>query len=276
MRRALSIVSLLACAGLLAGCGGGPGNPVTAAVAKSEQAGGAKVTLTATFVVPTGDTYAMTGRGAFGPQGGEMTYAISDFLRLAPTLGGSATTLKAIYVESPAGPVVYSSFPFITGRLPAGKHWMKLDVAKALRAFPYETLLAVGNTLQSPSDLIDLLRAATAPAKLGTGYYATTVQLDHTQKLGVGPQTMAGIMTNQGALTDGQTHVWIAPDGFLRKVEIEYDTATTDQVQSELTVTLDLSGWGTPVTVTPPPAGQVVDDTQAVLSGVSFERPAHK
>jgi hypothetical protein len=265
---------LLACALAVAGCGGSGGNRIVAAVAKSERAGSAKVVLNAEYVVLLGNTtYTLTGRGAFGREGGQMTYDVADFLNLAPTLLGTASRMTARYAETDAGPVVYSSYPLITGRLPPGKRWTKLDLRRALVAVPYTTLLALGNTLQSPADLLDLLRTCNSVTEVAPGHYASTTRFDAAQGLSLGARTMSSIITNQGALTDGRTDVWVSPDGYVTKLQVEYDTATVDQIQSELTVTLAFSDWGAPVTVAPPPAAEVEDGTRDALANVPFRRP---
>src|SRR5689334_10117786 len=220
MPRALTMLSLLACALILAGCGGKKENPIVAAVAKSEQAGSADVVLSADYVVLLGNTtYTLTGRGVFDPKGGAMTFDVADFLNLNPPMLGTATTMKAVYAETPAGPIVYSTYPFITGRLPAGKSWMMLDLRKALVSVPYATLLAVGNTLQSPADLLDLLRTDDSVTVVAPGHYQSTTRFDATQPLAIGPQTMSSIITTQGALTDGRTDVWVSPDGYVSKLQ---------------------------------------------------------
>jgi hypothetical protein len=272
MPRALPMLLSLLAGGLAAAaCGGKNENPIVAAVAKSEKAGSADVALSADYVVLLGNTtYTLTGRGVVDPQGGAMTYDVGDFLNLDPTLVGTATEMKAVYAETQTGPIVYSSYPFITRRLPAGKRWMKLDLHKALIAVPYATLLAVGNTLQSPADLLDLLRTDASVTVVAPGHYRSTTRFDATQSLGLGPQTMSSIITTQGALTDGRTDVWVSPDGYVSKLQIEYDTSTVDQIQSELTVTLRFSNWGTRVGYSVPPPATVQDATQDALRGVSF------
>jgi len=275
MLRALPMLSLLACALALAGCGGKKQNAIVAAVSKSEKAGSADVAMSADYVVLLGNTtYTLTGHGVIDAKGGAMSFDVGDFLNLDPTLVGTATTMKTVYAETPAGPIVYSSYPFITGRLPAGKRWMRLDVHKALVSVPYATLLAVGNTLQSPGDLLDLLRTDDSVSVVAPGHYRSTTRFDATAPLAIGPQTMSSIVTTQGALTDGRTDVWVSPDGYVSKLQMEYDTSTVDQIQSELTVTLRFENWGKQVSYAVPPPRVVQDVTQAALRGVSFRGSA--
>ena len=271
MPRALPLLTLLACAVALAGCGGKKENPIVAAVARSEKAGSAHVALSADYVVLLGNTtYTLTGHGVFDPKGGAMTFDVGDFLNLDPTLLGTATTMRTVYTETPAGPIVYSTYPFITGRLPAGKTWMRLDLHRALVSVPYATLLAVGNTLQSPADLLDLLRTDDSVTPVAPGHYRSTTRFDATQSLAAGPRSMSSIITSQGALTDGRTDVWVSPAGYVSKLQMEYDTSTVDQIQSELTVTLRFSNWGRRVAYAVPPPHAVQDVTQDTLRGVSF------
>jgi len=282
----LVVVSALLLAGLT-GCGGsGSTDPVQTALARSERAGGVRVafTLGIDLIGGPNSENTITGTGTFDGTAADMTYTIAPgYLNNTSTLlAGHAGTMQARYVETAEGaPVLYSTFAFVGHQLPAGKTWMKLDVGASIALIPSETLVAIGDLVTNPAEIVALLHAASALRAIGpetidgtpTTHYSVGVTLDTAKQESNAAQVFAQDLVTQGAKNSGQVDVWVGEDGLIRRIELPYDSATNG-VETLNTIVLDLSDWGTPVRVVPPPAVFVYDATQDALDGVPFGTPS--
>jgi hypothetical protein len=125
---------------------------------------------------------------------------------------------------------------------------------------------------QNPAQSLDLLRAAGQVSQIGsdtidgvavTQYHAT---VDLNKALQLRGVSQAGIrrLLEFGAPTDIPIDVWIGKsDGLVRKLQMNYDLTQSGRPVSTLT-TLNLSDWGTDVSVKAPPPDQVFDATDLV------------
>src|SRR5262249_17871161 len=161
-RSLLSARAAAACA--LTACGvRNSVDPGASAATKSEQAGGYKVAMTVTASTGGAEQVAMTGRGTFGKDEGELEVRLAGLMGnvLGGLSGGSGTdaTMKAVYLTEDGDPVVYMNLGFLSSFLPGGKPWVRLDVAKAGEATGVDVNQLLGGAGQNPSDWLGLLES---------------------------------------------------------------------------------------------------------------------
>jgi hypothetical protein len=250
MRR--SALALLAVPLVAAACGGGkssappPSDPLAAvkgAAVKTAAAGSEKLGLVAT-VVSGGQTVELKGTGGFD------TKAHLGSLRGTLAAGGVNGALD----EVSQGTTLYVKSDLLGAMLPAGKTWIKLDLAQLAKSqgLDVSSLLS-----QDPSQALKQLESLKDVTKVGAetvGGFATThyhAAID-VSKL---PSAAKG--------GTGDYDVWIGDDGYVHRVR-----ATITSKASKATVTTDFSGYGDKVTVTVPPASQVYDGTRTKIPGL--------
>lgn len=139
--------------------------------------------------------------------------------------------------------------------LKMGANWTKLDTSKLTggadsQVSPTQIL----SYLQGASDQVTSTGPQTINGQQATGYRAT-VDLDKVAAKQTSPQAKQ-LITSVEQLTGAKTlplQVWVDGQGRLVREENTVNvTAAGHQVQSK--TTLDLTDYGTPVTVTAPPA----------------------
>src|SRR5262249_26833740 len=164
LRRSLPAVALAALACALTACGvRNSVDPVASAATKSEQAGGYQVAMTVTTSTGGAQQIAMTGRGTFGQDEGELEVTLAGLMGsvLGGLSGGSGTdaTMKAVYLTEDGDPVVYMNLGFLSSFLPGGKPWVRLDIAKAGKTAGVDLSQLLGGAGQNPSDWLGLLES---------------------------------------------------------------------------------------------------------------------
>jgi len=244
MRRATFLLLLVPLAA--AGCGGSkaknansasPLDAVRSAAQKTEQSGSAHLSLTAK-VVAGGQNVDLKGDGAFDVKAHDGS--------LNATFDASA--LSGTIQEVQKGTDLYLKSDLFALALPAGKTWIKLDLAKAAksRGVNLQALLA-----QDPSASLKALQALRSATKIGTeqvGGVATThyrAQIDTSKLSGASSLPSAGTYD-----------VWVGDDGYIHRVEAVVSAGKTSSGNVNATVTTDLSSFGSKVNVTVPPSGE--------------------
>jgi hypothetical protein len=241
MRRALLLLPVL----VAAGCGGGghpaatvSGDPLVAAADATTKQGSEKLALDAKVDL-SGQSLSLGGTGAFNDKAHEGQL----HLNFTAGLAGSST-LDEIFKDN----VIWLRSPLLAGSLPKGKQWLKVDLAKEAQALGFDLKALTG---QTPSDAL---------AKLHFHGHVTTV----------GKETVDGVETTHYTealgLTDQTTKAryksvdaWVDDQGLVRKVRLDYTTPVTGSQPAHTVVTMTFSDFGVPVSVTPPPPGEVVD-----------------
>jgi LppX/LprAFG-like lipoprotein len=244
MRRAAFVLLLVPLA--TAACGGSksktavsvsPLEAVRSAAQKTEQSGSAHLNLTAT-VVAGGQNVSLRGSGAYDVKAHDGS--------LDATFDAGA--ISGAIQEVQQGTDVYLKSDLFSVALPAGKTWVKLDLAKAAksRGLNLQALLA-----EDPSASLKALQALRGVTKIGTeqvGGVATThyrAQIDTTK------------LSGASGLPGGGTYdVWIGDDGYIHRVQTVVSAGKTASGRVRATVTTDLSGYGTKVNVKVPPSGE--------------------
>lgn len=238
MRRAALLVLLVL---PLAACGGSskssstgttPIDAVKAAAKKTYAAGSEAMALTAS-VDAVGQSVELSGHGAFDTKGrkGAMTLAVDG--------GPISTTVDEVL----SGTDVYLKSPLLASDLPAGKTWVKIDLAKVhLSGIDLQSLLA-----QDPSAELKTLESLKSAKKVGTDQVGGVSTTHYT------------VQTAQKTLP--AYDVWVGDDGYIHRVRF-------DQATPKVSVTVDLSKFGKKVTAKAPPASQVYESKNGSIPGL--------
>lgn len=224
----------------LAACGGGskkassstPMDAVTKAATKTYAAGSESLSLTAN-VEAAGQAVVLGGTGAFETKGARGS------MSLHVKAGPIATTVDEVL----AGNAVYLKSPLLASGLPAGKTWLKLDLSKIhVAGVDLQSLLA-----QNPGGELKILQSLSSATKVGTGQVDGVSATHYT--------------VQPAAKTFPSYDVWVGADGYIHRVQVA-------QANPKVAVTLDLSKFGAPVKVTPPPAAQVYTSKNGTIPGL--------
>jgi hypothetical protein len=254
-RRTLAAVAatIVLVAGLtigLAVSGGDDDGHASAAVTRSTDAtlqeGSAHLALTMHGTVGPASVDA-NGRGAVDFANQASTFALTMHVL------GQTETLQMVQ----DGQTVYVSIPQITQLVP-GKSWASVSNTEHLPdAGSLSPFLGAGN----PSDILKQLSA----------HGATVTPLAPSTIDGVAVQGYRVIPPSRvGGSSAGPPHtaldVYIDGANLVRRVNLSV-SGTAESMPMNVDATLDLSDYGSPVTVTPPPADQVVPFSQLLGPG---------
>lgn len=242
-------------------------NPVSAAIAKSEDAGGANLALTITADNGSGQPVTVTANGTFDQTSADLTIDAASALAAAglPDAGGP---IEVRYLQENGDPVVYANAPALAAFIPGGKSWVRLDIAQAAQKLGV-TLSPLGATAtQNPGQALDLLRSIGSVETVGsetvdgastTHYHATIDLTKAAANLAPQEQGLLSHLIARGAPSSIPVDIWIGDDGLVHKL-----TFNDSAARGSVALTLDISGYGTPVTVTAPAAADTLDATGLV------------
>jgi hypothetical protein len=260
-------VALGAVALVSAGCGGATGSalsldPVAAAATKTQQAGAAHVRFTIHFA-GADRTVAVRGAGVIDGTSSELTFDTGT-----AQLGGGRA--KVISLEQSGDYVLYVQLDALASQLPAGKHWVEVDVSKLGKSAGVDlgTLLS-GSQIQ-PGDLLSMLQAEGAKIRsLGSATVdgtATThyrVTIDTAKALDAQGLTSPLLAAAAAQVPQVPVDAWIGKDGLLRRIRL---AAATEQ--GRLSMRMDLFDYGANTTIAAPPSSDVFDATQLAQQGI--------
>jgi hypothetical protein len=250
-------------------------DPVASAATKTEQAGGSKMSMTADVNSPAGQSYEITANGAFDQQEGEMTMDLSNLLQSTGLPVGSGSGIVLRYLTENGDPVVYMEMPFLASELPAGKTWIRLDLEKAGKSLGVDFSQLLSQSNQNPAQTLDLLRASGDVTTVGpdtvdgvaTTEYEGSIDLAKAAKLRGLPQDLVQKLEDATGASEIPVEVWIGADGLVRQMRETIDTTTGGQPLTT-TMTMDMSDFGTDVSVSAPPSDEVLDITDQAVSGL--------
>jgi hypothetical protein len=245
MRRAILLLPLL----LVAGCGGSgtrtpvSGDPLIAAADATTKQGSEKLTLDAKVDL-SGQTLSLGGSGAFN----DRTHEGELHLNFTAGIAGSST-LDEIFKND----VIWLRSPLLAGSLPNGKQWLKVDLAKEAQALGFDLKALTG---QTPSDALAKLHLHGHVTTIGKETVDGVETTHYSEGLGITEQGTKARYKSVDAWVDGQ--------GLVRRVQLDYTTPVTGGQPAHTVVTMTFSDFGAPVSVTPPPAAEVVDASNKV------------
>jgi hypothetical protein len=234
---------------------------VLQAGAKTQAAKSGRIALTAD-VVGGAASGTMSGEGAFAGRRGRMSMDLSG-------LGNGEVTGRMEVVFDRL--LIYMKFPPEVAReLPAGKTWVKFDLAKLgkQKGINFEELMQLGGS--DPSQSLDLLRAASndfaavgdeAVRGVQTTHYRGTIDMEKLAQQGPAKarESYRRIIEETGQ-KQIPVDIWIDEDGLTRRLRYEQKMpggGSTDFTQ-------EFYDFGADVDVEAPPANQVIDITELV------------
>jgi hypothetical protein len=230
-----------------------------AAAEKSEHAGGYHVAIAVTLGFPGGSEGQISGAGAFDGQADELGLDLSNLLQNTPLPLGSGRGVEARFLPESGAPMLYLRAPYLDSQLPPGKRWFRLDLQSGGNTIGNTFTQLLGRGGQSPSQMLDLLRATGHVTDVGPNIvggakvtrYRGVVDLRQAAKLDQGAAaTVARALASADPATIS-VDVWIGDgDGLVHQIRSSASTTLTT-----------ISRWGSRVAVAPPPRGQVVDAT---------------
>jgi hypothetical protein len=270
IRHLATMLALLGMGAGLTGCGiSATVDPVAAAASRTQDAGGAKVTMA--IEVVDGDsrrTFTIAGNGVLDGDEGELTIDVSKVLEAvgaADALGGE---LDLRYLQEDGDTVLYVDFPALSATLPSGRRWIRLDVDKAAKSVGADLDKMMTQANQNPAEILDMLRATGQVEKVGTETidgaettkYKVAVDLAKAAELRGISSDLVERLTSAGAPTRLPAEVWVGDDGLVRQFRVAEDLSARLHSGS-VRITVGLRDFGTDVSVTAPRADEVFDAT---------------
>ncbi|MFI5009189.1 MAG: hypothetical protein ACHQDY_02830 [Solirubrobacterales bacterium] len=285
MKRSNAIAALGAMAALVAGgvavsgCGASATlDPIARAAEVSSQQTGVTIAMSMQFSSPAlpGGSYAITANGSFDERAhtGQMTMDLSGVPGLSSLPGGGDGQVRIVMVY----PDIYMNMPFLAGKLPEGKTWMKLDIGKAAAAAGVDSSSLSSLDQSDPTQFLEYLRGSSGGVVsfgsetiegVPTTHYHGTLELSRVlSKLPGSEQAAAKAALEKLGTGDAfPVEVWIDAQGRVRRMEMSLGGAGATAGLSA-TITIDFKSYGAVPPVVPPPAGEVFDATSTAISGI--------
>ena len=247
----------------LAACGGGSSPHVQAdplafvkhAASRTAGAFSEHMAMTAT-VSAAGQSFSMNGAGDY------VNKPPRSNISMSMSLMGRHVTFDGVQ----AGTVMYMRSPLFRKELPAGKTWMKLDMAKFGKSagINYSSLMS-----RSPAQALQQIEAAGSVKSVGvetidgveTTHYQVT-NIDITKLL------QGAKLQGLGDVKYGPIDVWVGnKDGYVYRESMSFNYSVSGQSAS-MSMQTDLSKFGEKVNVKAPPASEVFDATSLASGGL--------
>jgi len=263
--RHLALVPVVALALVSAGCGGSGTATTTTTQATTTAAAAPMASPAAQELIDAVTTTAaqpisklgLSGRLVLGTtmlnlNGSGVYDTVKEIGSYTLTLGGGSgnTSVEEIFNQE----TIWLRSPLIAGALPAGKQWIKIDLATSGATLGFDFK---GLTAETPADVFGILARVTGATKVGstalgglalTHYKVTVRQFPATDPI---EQLTHAVYAPVDA--------WIDKDGFIRRVALDY-RARLDPAKPKLArvlLTMDFLTVGGKVAVSEPPAAQV-------------------
>jgi LppX_LprAFG lipoprotein len=263
----LPVVAVLA-----AGCGSGGGtlslDPVASAATKTQQTGTYSFDYSASMQV-LGQQFSFTGNGESDMANGRMQMTM-DFTGLPAQLTQNGSTAEFVLADK----VMYLKMPFLSGMLPGGKQWMKVDLAAAAK----QAGTSLGSFGQlDPQQWLQQLLASNDTKKLGSDtvqgeqmtHYRTTIDPDKAiSKVPAAQRAAVRKAMKQIGMSTIPVDVWVDGKGLLRQESLSLTMGQGLQ-NATMKMTYDMHDFGQPVNVEVPPADQVFDALSALKGGLT-------
>jgi hypothetical protein len=205
-----------------------------------------------------------------------------DMSQLAGAAGIKASQFKVTEILN--GTVFYMRFPFLDGKLPDNKKWLKIDLAKAGNVAG----LNLGQALQpgqDPGQQLSYLRSVSNAKKVGTETIdgVQTTHYHGVEDLSRYPDLLpakqraaarAGVQKLIKAIGSSSYPIdaWVDKDNLIRRMHLVMSMNLPQAAGQKLNmdITENLSHFGTQVDATPPAAKDVYDATK--LTGNALQQ----
>jgi hypothetical protein len=286
---ALAALAALAGGGLaLSGCGASATlDPIARAAQVTSQQSGVHISMSIKFSapgLPGAGSFAMTAEGYFDERkrSGEMTMDLSGIPGVS-ALTGAGSSIKMIFLY----PTIYMNMPFLAGKMPQGKTWMKLDISKAAQAAGIDASQLGSLNQNDPTKFLDYLRASSgAVVSLGsetvdgvpTTHYSATLQLSRILDRLPGDQQAAAkaALEKLGSAGNGAggipVEVWVDTQGRVRRMQMSLSGlagSTGASAGSGGSITIDFKSYGPVPPIVAPPASEVFDASDMLKNGAA-------
>ena len=232
---------------LAAGCAGGAemaaSDIVTAAAARTERAGTARVTLTVSLAGVAPEPLSMAGTGAIDlrEDAARVTFDIASLAGARHAVPGPHTDMDVFF----DGTFLYVRLPYFAEHCcpVAPEPWLKVSRGEPLHLVGLHQL-----PKNDPNRTLALLAAPREAEPLGGRRYRVTL--------------------GNGAARE-PADVWIDDEGFVRRIAVVYrDIELSFWQNGDMTVTLELDEIGREVAVEPPSPDDVMTSKQLARGGV--------
>jgi len=217
-----------------------------------------------------GNSLEMSGNGSSDLAHGlaSMTMHIDN----APAGVSAAQASSYWVVDSSNGFVEYVRMPALEGHLPAGKSWLKIDLGALAKARGIDLGKLERGDRADPSMGFSYLRGATGVTAVGqetvgavtTTHYRATVDLQRLAAAETDAEARDSLQRaiRLSGISTYPAEAWIDDAGYLRRMRITMpETDGTQTRVATMTVTEELSDFGTAAHVVLPPSSGVVDIT---------------
>jgi hypothetical protein len=281
--------AIAASAAVSAGCGGTSSSqalaldPVSAAAAKTQDAGAARIRLDIA-VRGQGNAVRLHGTGAIDGTSGELTFDLGSLYRQTGNPAGAGPNatmaqllhgkMTVISLEQDGDYVLYLRLGVLSSEIPGGKEWVKLDLSKLGKSAGVDVGSMLSGSQLSPTDLLGVLRSKGAkvqklgPANVGgtaTSHYRVRVDVAKAlEAKGLTSPLLSNIPKTMKALSED---VWIGKDGLVRRVGLAYGRPQASSPR--VAMTMDVYDYGSQIKIAAPPSSQVFDATQYAQQGIS-------
>jgi len=245
-------------------------DPVASAALKSENAGGANVTLTVGVDSSKG-SFTASANGVVGDGQAAVTADLSHLFAASGLPAGNGS-VEVRYLQENGDPVLYVNSPMLSTLIPGGKSWARVDLQQAGKAAGVDiNQMLAQAAAQNPANALDLLRSAgsvqtvgpdTLPGGVQTTRYTATIDLAKAAGLvgGPAPEAVQQLIA-QGGPSTIPVDVWIDANGLVRQLKVD-QTVGTGADAATVHLNLGLSDYGTtPVNVAAPPSADTLDVT---------------
>jgi pyruvate/2-oxoglutarate dehydrogenase complex dihydrolipoamide acyltransferase (E2) component len=236
------------------------GDPVGRAVAVlARQKGGLAVSMRGSISAQGVDS-ALTGTGRIDRRSHRGSFTVVTAIHDAKVSIRSVMDGHSVYLNSDA----------FNGRLPGGRSWMKIDLAKAARQKGFDlAALGTNGPSQDPSQVLDYLRGAGRAKKVGTetvrGVKTTRYRIIANLRRAKARSTTTAsklaieqLVDSLGGKTKLPVDVWIDGRHRIVRERVRY-TAELRGAENAMDFTTDFTGFGVAVKADPPPRRDTVD-----------------
>jgi hypothetical protein len=280
------LAALAAATVALSGCGASATlDPVARAADVTSKQGGARISFTMQFsspALPGGFAIKANGYVDQRRRSGQMTMDMSGIPGLSALPGGGTGTIRLIFQY----PVIYMNMPLLASRLPAGKTWLKLDIAKAAKSIGIDSSQFSSLNQTDPTQFLGYLRGSSGNVTtvgqeslhgVATTHYRATLELSKIlEHLSGGQRDAAkGVLAKLGNANAIPVDVWVDGQDRLRRMQMLISTgAATGSSTGAFpsisgTITIDFTSYGPVPPIVPPPASEVFDASALAGAGLS-------
>ena len=226
------------------------------------------MTISVSTTLPGGQPVTVTGKGVFDGQEADVTADVSSLLAAAGAPAGAGGQIELRYLQENGDPVIYVNVPLLAAMLPAGRRGSgSISSRSATGRARREPAAGRGDHEPRRRRSTCCTRAARSrrsARRRSTGCHHALPCDVEPEKAAAARRALAESRTARliaaGAPASIPVDVWIGADGLVRRASIN-ETAAVGSQATDVHAQVDISDYGTPVSVTAPPADQVFDLT---------------